>query len=124
MGLGRRCQEELARAAYGTFQILAPMGAVNVSSMTFPVFRTPAGSNTITSASSSAAVRCSTPRGTTTNSPGPSSTFLSRNSKAALPDQKQFVYVIVVVPRESPLHFDQLDLLAVQLGHNLGLPLL
>ncbi len=46
------------------------------------------------------------------------------DAKAALPDQKQFVHVIVVVLRESPLHFDQLDLLAVQLGHNLGLPLL
>jgi hypothetical protein len=31
------------------------------------------------------------------------------DAKAALPDQKQFVHVIVVVPRESPLHFDQLD---------------
>src|SRR5712671_3202656 len=86
-GLGRCCQEELARAAHGTFQILAPMGAVNVSSITFPVFKTPAGSNTITSASSSAAVRCSTPRGTTTNSPGPNSTFLSRNSTRKRPRQ-------------------------------------
>jgi hypothetical protein len=29
----------------------------------------------------------------------------------------------VVVPRECPLHLDQLHLLAVQLGHDLGLPL-
>jgi hypothetical protein len=34
------------------------------------------------------------------------------------------IRVVVVVPRECPLHLDQLHLLAVQLSHDLGLPLL
>jgi hypothetical protein len=38
-----------------------PLGAVNVSSTIFPVLRVWAGSNTSTSASASAIVRCSTP---------------------------------------------------------------
>src|SRR5215469_4073900 len=43
--------------------------------------------------------------------------------KAATPDQKHLFHVIVVVPRKGSLHLDQLDLLAIQLGHDLGLPL-
>src|SRR5207248_4862361 len=58
-------------------QILAPSGAVKASSTRFPVLRVAAGSKTTTSARSSAAVRCSTPRGTTTPSPGPSPTTRS-----------------------------------------------
>src|SRR6266851_914769 len=46
------------------------------------------------------------------------------DAKAASPDQKHLFHVIVVVPRECPLHLDQLDLLAVQLCHDLGLPVL
>src|SRR5438552_3156333 len=48
--------------------ITTPFGAVNFSSTTFPVLRVAAGSNIRTSASVSAIVRCSTPRGTTQNS--------------------------------------------------------
>src|SRR5713101_7141270 len=46
------------------------------------------------------------------------------DAKAASPDQEHLFHVVVVVPRECPLHLDQFDLLAVQLGHDLGLPLL
>jgi hypothetical protein len=46
------------------------------------------------------------------------------DAKAAAPDQKHFFHVIVVVPRECPLHLNQLDLVAVQLGYDLGLLLL
>jgi hypothetical protein len=46
------------------------------------------------------------------------------DAKAPSPNQKHLFHVIVAVPRECPLHLDQLYLLAVQLGHDLGLPLL
>jgi hypothetical protein len=44
--------------------------------------------------------------------------------KPAAPDQKHLFHIIVVMPWERPLHLHQLDLLAVHLGHDLGLPLL
>src|SRR5712691_2273582 len=50
--------------------------------------------------------------------------FPELDAKAASPDQEHLFRVIVVVPWECPLHLDQFDLRAVQLGHDLGLPLL
>jgi len=46
----------VASYSIGATQILTPVGAVNFSSMRFPVLRTPVGSSTMTSASWSAAV--------------------------------------------------------------------
>jgi hypothetical protein len=46
------------------------------------------------------------------------------DAKLPSPDKKHLFYVTVVMPWERPLHLDQLDLLAVQLDHDLGLPLL
>src|SRR6185436_6391293 len=63
----------------------AACGAVRMGSSTLPVFRTPAGSNNRTSTSSSATVRCSTPCGTMSNSPGASSTERSRKSTRSRP---------------------------------------
>lgn len=57
--------------------ITTPFGAVNFSSTILPVLRVSAGSKTRTSASSSAIVRCSTPRGTTHNSPASKITLWS-----------------------------------------------
>jgi hypothetical protein len=44
------------------------------------------------------------------------------HAKAALDHQEQLVLVIVVVPDELALEFDQLDELAVQLASDLRLP--
>src|SRR6266498_4442078 len=66
---------------------VAPPGAVKVWSTMLPVLRVCAGSNTRTSASVSAIVRCSTPRGTTQNSPGCKVTRRSRNSTVIRPHQ-------------------------------------
>ena len=55
--------------------IVMPRGAVYFASATLPVFNTPDGSKHRISASSRAHVRCSTPHGTTTHSPGPISTM-------------------------------------------------
>jgi hypothetical protein len=42
--------------------------------------------------------------------------------KRPVDDQEQFVLVVVVVPDERPLEFDQLDHLAVQLTDDFRLP--
>src|SRR5687768_15489462 len=63
----------------------SPIGAVSVSCSMFPVFLVAAGSKSSTWTSSSAAVRCSTPRGTMTNSPSASDTMRSRNSTRNVP---------------------------------------
>jgi hypothetical protein len=46
------------------------------------------------------------------------------DTEATAPYEKHLFHVIVMVPGEDPLHLDQLDLLPVQLGHDLRLPLL
>ena len=46
------------------------------------------------------------------------------HAEAALHDEEKLILVVVVVPDERPLELDELHLLAVQLGDDLGLPLL
>jgi hypothetical protein len=94
------------------------MGAVNLSSMTFPVLRTPAGSSTMnfglfvdTAGHDDELARSQL------DNPVP-----ELDAKAATPNRKHLVDVIMVVPRKCSLHPDQLDLLAVQLGDDLGPP--
>src|ERR1700675_3455077 len=56
-----------------------------LSLITFPVFKVDFGSNSRTCVSSSETGRCSTPRGTMINSPGPTSSSWSRNFIRKLP---------------------------------------
>ena len=60
------------------------LGAVR-SPPAVPVFTVPAGSNSISDTSASAFGQCSTPRGTTRNSPSPIRTVLSRNCMSKAP---------------------------------------
>src|SRR5439155_5288277 len=71
----------------GKGHIPTPLGAVKVSATILPVLRVCAGSKIRTSASASAIVRCSTPRGTTQNSPDCKSKRRSRNSIVIWPRQ-------------------------------------
>jgi len=64
--------------------ILSKLSLV-ISLLTFPVFRVPFGSNSITETSCSATGLCSTPRGTMMNSPSCTSTCFSRNSSVSCP---------------------------------------
>jgi len=43
------------------------------------------------------------------------------HAKPAFDDEKHFVFVLVVVPDEFPLEFDQFDVLPVELADDLGL---
>ena len=106
-------------------QISMPAGAVNTSSTTLPVLQVSAGSKMSTSASVSAAVRCSTPRGTTHNSPGPSVTRFAvaeLDGHVPAPDEEKLVFLVVMVPREHARELDQLEFLAVELRDDLGPP--
>src|SRR5262249_39893410 len=79
VGLWRACTMVVWSSPHALAQMVTPTLAVKTVSATLPVLRVPAGSNTTTSASWSASGRCSTPRGTTSPSPGPRSTTRSRN---------------------------------------------
>ena len=70
-----------------------------------PVLGSPSRSMISSSTSSGATGRCSTPFGTTRNSPGPSVRTPSRNSmvSAALQDQEQLVRLGMAVPDELAL---------------------
>src|SRR5713226_10555254 len=54
----------------------------------------------------------------------PNMPVLQFHAEPTLYNQEKLVFVIVVVPNERPLKFDELDLLAVQLAHDLGTPVL
>ena len=103
-----------------------PVGAVNCASTTLPVLTVPDGSNSKISATSSALVRCSTPRGTTTHSPGPDldDVVAEFDAKPTLPDEEELVFLLVPMPRKHPLDLDELDLLPIHRGDHLGPPLL
>jgi len=45
------------------------------------------------------------------------------HSKAALPDQEEFVFSFMRVPGKFALHLDQLDFLAIEGGDNLWSPM-
>ena len=102
-----------------------PSGAVKSDSAALPVFRVAVGSKSRTSASSSAAVRCSKPRGTTRNSPSFSSTTRSQkfDPHPAAPNEEQFVLRVVMVPRKCPLEFYKLYFLTVQFPDDFGPPM-
>ena len=48
--------------------------------------------------------------------------FPEFDSKAAFPHQEEFVFVVMMMPGELALHFDQLDLLAIQRSDHLWAP--
>ena len=108
----------------GPIQIFTPLGAVKTSSTTLPVLRTAHGSKMMISASSAAAVRCSTPRGTTHRLAGSEvdDAVPELDAEAAAPDEEQLVLVVMVMPGEVALDLDELELLAVHLGHHLRPP--
>ena len=108
-------QDERLRIRSGSATVRSPPAV--------PVFTVPAGSNSINDTSASAFGQCSTPRGTTRNSPSPIRTVLSRNcmSKAPCQHQEHLVLGLVRVPDELALELHQLDVLAVQLADDLRL---
>ena len=92
---------------------------------TLPVLRVEAGSNSRTSASSSATGRCSTPRGDDELA-GRDLRLAVRqlHPKRAADDEEQRIGVIVMMPDELALEPGKLDLLAVQLTHETGTPVI
>ena len=98
--------------------IIVPLGAVKVLSTILPVLRVCAGSNTRTCASSSAIVRCSTPGGTTQNSPACKFTRWSDHARPGTSRPH-----VRVDARKNSGEFHKLEFLAVQLGNDLRSPM-
>ena len=91
---------------------------------TLPVFNVEAGSNSRNQHSSSATGLCSTPRGTTMNSPSSthSWTVAELHPEAAFHDQEQFVFIVMMMEHEFTFQLIELHMLSVELGSNVGLP--
>ncbi len=90
----------------------------------WPVFNTPRGSISISFASVSAEVLCSTPRGTTIISPAFTSTCPSRKSTRNTPPPPSMSHRFpVAVPDKVAGDAHDLELIVVHFSHHFGLPL-